>query len=66
MGDNKVTKRIDLSGTDELLERQKKDGIKRTFCKKKNIPLLEIPYWDYDNIETILEDFLCKEKNVVD
>lgn len=33
---------------------QKKDNIKRKFCKNNNIRLLEIPYWDFDNIEEIL------------
>lgn len=39
---------------------QKRDQIKRDFCKKENIRLLEIPYWDFDNIE----DILCKELNI--
>jgi hypothetical protein len=33
---------------------QKRDNIKREYCKKNNIRLLEIPYWDYNNIESIL------------
>jgi len=39
-------------------QRQKHDTIKRNWCKTKNIPLLEIPYWEYDNIEKILKEFL--------
>ena len=35
-------------------ENQEKDNIKRIFCKDNNINLLEIPYWDYENIEEIL------------
>ena len=35
-------------------EGQKKDNIKKEFCKQNSIRLLEIPYWDFDNIEEIL------------
>lgn len=34
---------------------QFRDQIKRDYCTANNINLLEIPYWDFDNIETILE-----------
>lgn len=37
---------------------QKSDNTKRTYCKSQNIPLLEIPYWEYKNIENILLDFI--------
>lgn len=30
------------------------DSIKRDFCKKNNIKLLEIPYWKYKNMKNIL------------
>ena len=33
---------------------QKRDQIKRDYCRSKNIKLIEIPYWDFDNIESIL------------
>ena len=39
---------------------QKRDQIKRDYCNKNNIKLIEIPYWDFDNIEKILE----KELNI--
>ena len=32
----------------------KKDNIKRNYCKENNIKLLEIPYWEKENIEEIL------------
>lgn len=32
----------------------KRDGIKRNYCKANMIHLIEIPYWDFDNIESIL------------
>jgi len=31
------------------------DKLKNEYCKKHNIKLLRIPYWDYDNIEKILK-----------
>jgi hypothetical protein len=34
---------------------QIRDQIKRDYCKENNIKLLEIPYWDFDNIEQILD-----------
>jgi hypothetical protein len=27
----------------------------KIYCKEHGIKLIEIPYWDYDNIETILK-----------
>ena len=38
--------------------RPEADEEKRNYCQQKNIPLIEIPYWHYDNI-TI--DDLCPE-----
>lgn len=37
-----------------------RDNIKREYCKKNNIKLVEIPYWEYDNMES----FLRKELNM--
>lgn len=34
---------------------KKRDQIKRDFCEKEGIKLLEIPYWDFNRIEEILE-----------
>ena len=33
---------------------QKRDAIKREYCKNNNIILIEIPYWEYDNMENFL------------
>lgn len=46
---------VELFGGREQLRVQKlHDRIKREFCKKNNIPLIEIPYWEIDNIEKTL------------
>lgn len=37
---------------------QKSDNIKRKYCEKNNIPLLEIPYWEYQNTEILLLNFI--------
>lgn len=34
------------------------DEIKNKYCKENNIKLLRIPYWEFDNIETILKSAL--------
>lgn len=39
----------------DLNEQQKRDELKRNYAKEHNYQLLEIWYWDYDNVESILE-----------
>ena len=39
---------------------QKRDRIKATYLNEQGIPLLEIPYWEFDNIEELLNDFIKK------
>ena len=39
---------------DDLLERQMKDKLKREWANKNNIPLYEIPYWEFDNLDIVL------------
>ena len=34
------------------------DAMKNQYCKWNNINLLRIPYWERDNIEKILIDYL--------
>lgn len=36
--------------------RKKHDEIKYQYCKNKNIKLIRIPYWDFNNIEQILKN----------
>lgn len=39
---------------------QQHDQIKNKYCEDNNIPLLRIPYWEFNNIENILKDVLNK------
>ena len=34
---------------------------KNTYCLKNKIPLLRIPYWEFDNIEKILNEALVNK-----
>ncbi|ARM66245.1 hypothetical protein AM2_117 [Lactococcus phage AM2] len=47
-----------FGGEDVLKETQLRDKIKNDFAKEKDIPLLRIPYIDFENIEQILTDKL--------
>ena len=35
-----------------------RDNIKREYCQSNNIKLIEIPYWEYDNMESFLYEKL--------
>ena len=37
---------------------KKHDAIKNKYAKENGWKLIRIPYWDYDNIEGVLEDFI--------
>lgn len=45
-------------GYKKLKQIQLHDQIKNEYCKNNNIPLLRIPYWDFKNIEKILQNRL--------
>lgn len=46
---------VEFWGGEKQFELQKlRDEIKTQYCKDSDIPLLRIPYWDFDNIEDIL------------
>lgn len=50
---------VNFFGGEEKFKKQKKyDNLKRQYCKKNNIQLIEIPYWDWNNMEKYLEEFL--------
>lgn len=42
---------------------QQRDGVKKQWAKENNIPLYEIPYWEFDNIDNILEKIIKEEAN---
>lgn len=44
-----------FGGENGFNERVKRDKIKEKYCIDNNIPLLIIPYWEFDNIEKILD-----------
>lgn len=59
-------KPIEYFGGQEQFEyRQNNDQIKKDYCQQNNIPLLEIPYWEFDNIETIINKHLLLIKEEV-
>lgn len=47
-----------FGGIDAFNDRKKKDTIKNTYCVTNSIPLIRIPYWEFDSIEYILENVL--------
>ena len=61
---------IDFAGkgydwaNNNLKLQQIKDQIKRDYCKANNIKLIEIPYWDFDNIDHILDQEININKTI--
>jgi len=45
-------------GKKELKLRKKRDMIKKNFCIENNIKMIEIPYWNYEDMEEILSSKL--------
>lgn len=43
-----------FGGLDKFISQKIADTIKNEYCKKNNITLIRIPYWEFDNIEDIL------------
>ena len=48
---------------ERLRKQQIHDKLKNEYCIKHNIKLLRIPYWEFDNIETILTKELDIQSN---
>lgn len=40
---------------------QKRDNIKKKWCVEKGLPLLEIPYWEFENIEKLVKTFCIRK-----
>lgn len=52
------TSKLTIEEVEDLFkENQKRDNIKRVFCDKNNIYLLEIKYTDFENIDIILDKY---------
>jgi uncharacterized CHY-type Zn-finger protein len=49
-----------FGGEDSFTGIQRRDQIKNEYCKNKDIPLLRIPYWKFNNIPSVIEDFLMQ------
>lgn len=47
-------------GTEGLIKRQYNDNLKNEYCEVNNIPLLRIPYTDFELIGEILDEFLLE------
>lgn len=45
-----------FGGVDKYNKQIKRDKQKTNYCSENNIELIRIPYWQFDEIETILED----------
>lgn len=43
-----------FGGESALRETQRRDAIKTKYCADNGIPLIRIPYWEFDNIDEIL------------
>ena len=44
-----------FGGLDGFIDTKIRDTVKTIYCKKNNIKLIRIPYWNYDRIEEILD-----------
>ena len=52
---------VDIDKAKQEFEQTKlRDNIKNKYCQNNNIKLLRIPYWEFDNIEKILNKELLK------
>lgn len=47
-----------FGGYDGFVDTKIRDTVKNIYCKQNNIKLIRIPYWEIDNIETILTEKL--------
>lgn len=70
LNNNELSCLVEYDGIFHYEKQYKRDGhekikahdkIKNEYCIKNNIPLIRIPYWDFDNIEQILTDKLLSK-----
>lgn len=45
---------------EQFMTNKTRDKIKKRFCNSKKIPLLEIAYWDFEQIEAKISNFIQK------
>lgn len=50
-----------FGGLDSFIKTKIRDTVKNEYCKKNNIKLIRIPYWEFDNIENIIVNELNLE-----
>mgnify|MGYP001276997563 CR=1 FL=1 len=50
-----------FGGERAFIKRLERDNIKSDYCKNNGIPLIIIPYWDFDNIEEILKRTMAEK-----
>lgn len=50
-------------GANKLNDTIRKDNIKNKYCQYNNIKLIRIPYWDFDNIESLVKMSLINNEN---
>ena len=61
---------IDFAGKGEEWARQefekivKRDNVKKEYCRNNNIPMIVIPYWERDNMESYIVNKLNELKNI--
>lgn len=54
-----------FGGEDAFAYRKKHDLIKKEYCFNNNIELLEIPYWEFDNINKILDKRFTQRHSLI-
>lgn len=54
----------DKRASDELELVKVKDDIKKKWCEANSMPLLVIPYWEFDNIDNIIAEFISQRKSL--
>ena len=47
-----------FGGQPNFLKRQQLDHVKRQTCIRLNLPFLEIPYWELDNVDSLVAEFI--------
>ena len=55
-----------FGGKDRFEEQVQRDLIKKEYCKNNNVILIEIPYWEKDNLECFLWNKLVKYGAIVE